>query len=70
MDEGAGDPFAPNGKSPEVISVEIDENEVPLSEKGYICQVAQGGTDIQVFVSIPDYVAVGISPEIVAGDEE
>ncbi|EHA63584.1 hypothetical protein [Synechococcus sp. WH 8016] len=70
MDEGAGDPFAPNGKSPEVISVEIDENEVPLSEKGYICQVAQGGTDIQVLVSIPDYVAVGISPEIVAGDEE
>ena len=51
MDEGAGDPFAPNGKSPEVISVVIDENEVPLS-KGYICQVAQGGTDIRVFVSI------------------
>ena len=70
MDEGAGDPVAPNGKAPEVISVEIEEHEVPPDEKGYICPVAQGGTDIQVLVSIPDYVAVGISAEIDTGGEE
>ena len=69
MDEGAGDSFAPNGKAPEVIGVQIDAQEVHLSERGYICPVAPGGTDIQVLVSIPDYVAVGISPEIVTGGE-
>lgn len=70
MDEGSGDPVAPNGKAPEVVGVEIDAMEVPLSERGYICPVASGGTDIQILVSIPDYVAVGISPEIVEGGEE
>jgi len=69
MDEGAGDPVAPNGKAPQVIGVEIDSQEVPLGERGYICPVAPGGTDIQVLVSIPDYVAVGISPEIVEGGQ-
>lgn len=69
MDEGAGDPVAPNGRAPEVIGVEIDSKQVAISKSGYICPVAPGGTDIQVLVSIPDYVAVGISPEIVQGGE-
>lgn len=70
MDEGTRDPLAPNGKAPQVIGVEIDAQEVLLSESGYICPVEPGGTNIQILVSIPDYVAVGISAEIVAEGEE
>lgn len=69
MDEGTKDPVAPNGIAPQVIGVEIDSQPVPISETGYICPVASGGTDIQVLVSIPDYVAVGITAEIVDGGE-
>jgi hypothetical protein len=69
MDEGSKDPVAPNGKAPQLIGVEIDSKPVSLSEKGYICPVSSGGTDIQVLVSIPDYVAVGITAEIVEGGE-
>ena len=69
MDEGSKDPVAPNGKTPQLIGVEIDSKPVSLSEKGYICPVLSGGTDIQVLVSIPDYVAVGITAEIVEGGE-
>jgi hypothetical protein len=69
MDEGTKDPLAPNGNAPQVIGVEIDSQPVPFGERGYVCPVASGGTDIQVLVSIPDYVAVGISAEIVEGGE-
>jgi hypothetical protein len=69
MDEGAKDPVAPNGKAPQVIGVAIDSQPVMLSERGYVCPVSSGGTDIQVLVSIPDYVAVGITAEIVEGGE-
>lgn len=70
MDEGGKDPIAPNGKAPEVIGVEIDSQPVPFGENGYICQVASAGTTIQVLVSIPDYVAVGITAEIAEGGEQ
>ena len=69
MDEGNKDPIAPNGKAPLVIGVEIDSQPIPFSENGYVCPVSAGGTDIQVLVSIPDYVAVGITAEIVDGGE-
>ena len=69
MDEGNKDPIAPNGKAPLVIGVEIDSQPIPSSENGYVCPVSAGGTDIQVLVSIPDYVAVGITAEIVDGGE-
>lgn len=69
MDEGNKDPIAPNGKVPLVIGVEIDSQPIPFSENGYVCPVSAGGTDIQVLVSIPDYVAVGITAEIVDGGE-
>lgn len=69
MDEGNKDLIAPNGKAPLVIGVEIDSQPVPFSDNGYVCPVSSGGTDIQVLVSIPDYVAVGITAEIVDGGE-
>ena len=69
MDEGTKDPVAPNGKAPKVIGVEIDSQPVPYGERGYVCTSSSGGTDIQVLVSIPDYVAVGITAEIVQGGE-
>lgn len=67
LDEGSKDPVAPNGKAPQVIGVEIDSEPVPFSELGYVCPVTSGATDIEVLVSIPDYVAVGITAEIVEG---
>ena len=69
MDEGTKDPVAPNGSAPQVIGVEIDSQPVSFGERGYVCPVASGGTEIQVLVSIPDYVAVGITAEIVEGGE-
>jgi hypothetical protein len=69
MDEGTKDPVAPNGKAPKVIGVEIDSQPVPYGERGYVCNASSGGTDIQILVSIPDYVAVGITAEIVQGGE-
>ena len=69
MDEGGKDPIAPNGKTPEVIGVEIDSQLVQFRENGYPCPVAPGGTIIHVLVQIPDYVAVGITPEIDAGGD-
>jgi hypothetical protein len=67
MDEGSKDPVAPNGKSPEVIGVQINKQNVPLMAGAYTCPVQNGGTNIEVLVSIPDYVAVGMSAEIVEG---
>jgi hypothetical protein len=67
MDEGSKDPVAPNGKAPEVIGVQINEQTIPLMAGAYACPVRTGGTNIEVFVSIPDYVAVGMSAEIVEG---
>jgi hypothetical protein len=67
MDEGTKDPVAPNGKAPDVIGVQINDQNLPLLKGAYTCPVQTGGTDIQVLVSIPDYVAVGLSAEIVEG---
>jgi hypothetical protein len=67
MDEGSKDPVAPNGKPPEVIGVQINEQTIPLMAGAYTCPVRTGGTNIEVLVSIPDYVAVGMSAEIVEG---
>jgi hypothetical protein len=67
MDEGSKDPVAPNGKAPEVLGVQINEQNVPLVAGAYHCPVQNGGTNIEVLVSIPDYVAVGMSAEIVEG---
>jgi hypothetical protein len=67
MDEGSKDPVAPNGKPPEVIGVQINEQTIPLMAGAYACPVRTGGTNIEVLVSIPDYVAVGMSAEIVEG---
>ena len=67
MDEGSKDPVAPNGKAPEVIGVQINEQMIPPMAGVYNCPVQNGGTNIEVLVSIPDYVAVGMSAEIVEG---
>lgn len=69
LDEGTKDPVAPNGKAPLVIGVQIDSQPVPCVDSGYVCIVSTAGTDIQILVSIPDYVAVGITAEIVKGAE-
>ena len=67
MDEGSKDAVAPNGMAPEVIGVQINDQHLPLLEGAYTCPVQTDGTNIQVLVSIPDYVAVGLSAEIVEG---
>lgn len=69
MDEGGKDSLAPNGLAPRVIGVEIDSRPVELSGGGIPCPVGPTGTTILVQVSVPDYVAVGLTAEILpAGD--
>lgn len=69
MDEGGKVPLAPNGMPPTIVGVEIDSQPVEFSEAGVSCPVKPGGTAIQVMVSIPDYVAIGITAEIAERSE-
>jgi hypothetical protein len=65
MDEGSKDPVAPNGQAPKVVSVESESQPLTSLEKGFTCPIVGGGTVILVKVSIPDYVAVGVTAEII-----
>jgi len=67
MDEGSKDQVAPNGQAPQIVSVESDSQLLASVEKGFTCPVVAGGTVILVKVSIPDYVAVGVTAEIIEG---
>lgn len=69
MDEGVKDSMAPNGRAPRVIGVEIDSRPVEFSETGIPCPVGPNGSTILVHVSIPDYVAVGVTAEILPGTD-
>lgn len=69
MDESSKEVVAPNGRAPEIIGVEIESRSVVRGEKGYVCPVGAGGSTIRVLVSIPDYVAVGLTASIEEGAE-
>lgn len=60
---------APNGTTPEIVGISIDEEAVDVSASRIRCQPAGKGVEILVSVSVPDYVAVGLTAELVESDE-
>lgn len=60
---------APNGNAPEIVSVLIDEGAVDFPASRIRCCPSGTGTEILVSVSVPDYVAVGLTAELVEKDE-
>jgi hypothetical protein len=69
MDEGGKEPVAPNGRAPEVIGVDIDSQPFLINGHASPLALPQGARTIDVHVSVPDYVAVGLTAEIASGDQ-
>mgnify|MGYP001193309082 FL=1 len=56
--------FAPNGKSPKIIKVLVDNKEQFLEEDKLTFKPDTDNSDIRVSVEIPDYVAVYLNAEL------
>ncbi len=69
MDEGGKEASAPNGRAPQVIGVDVDSQSIPISGDGSPLAIPVGARLLDVHVSVPDYVAVGLSAEILNGEE-
>lgn len=69
MDEGGKEETAPNGVSPQVIGVDVDAQSILISGDGTPLVIPLGARSLDVHVSVPDYVAVGLTAEILNGDE-
>ena len=69
MDEGGKEETAPNGVSPQVIGVDVDAQSVLISGDGSPLVIPLGARSLDVHVSVPDYVALGLTAEILSGDE-
>jgi len=69
MDEGGKEPVAPNGRAPEVIGVDVDSQPILINGDASPLDLPDGVRSIDVHVSVPDYVAVGLTAEIAKGDE-
>lgn len=55
---------APNGIAPRIVGILIDD--VPVDRPGdqVRCRASAGGTNLRVMVSVPDYVAVGLTADL------
>ncbi len=62
-DEGK-EPLAPNGKSPKIIKVLVNNKEQFLEDEKLTFKPDTDNTDIRVSVEIPDYVAVSLNAEL------
>jgi hypothetical protein len=69
MDEGGKESTAPNGVSPQVIGVDVDSQSILISGDGSPLVIPLGARSLDVHVTVPDYVAVGITAEILGGEE-
>ena len=69
MDEGGKEEVAPNGVSPRVIGVDIDAQSILMSGDGAPVVIPAGARSLDVHVSVPDYVAVGLTAEILSGED-
>jgi hypothetical protein len=69
MDEGGKEASAPNGKAPHVIEVDVDSQSILISRDGSPLAIPPGARLLNVHVTIPDYVAVGLTAEILNGEE-
>ena len=69
MDECGKEETAPNGISPQIIGVDIDAQPILMSGDSYPLVIPVGARLLDVHVSVPDYVAVGLTAEILSGEE-
>jgi hypothetical protein len=69
MDEGGKEETAPNGVSPQVIGVDINAQSILMTGDSSPLVIPVGARSLDVHVSIPDYVAVGLTAEILYGEE-
>lgn len=69
MDEGGKEALAPNGRAPQVIGVDVDSRSTPISGDGSAVPLPAGTRSLDVHVSVPDYVAVGLTAEILSGEQ-
>jgi hypothetical protein len=63
------DVSAPNGRAPEVVRVTIDDVTVPVSASLVDCRANGKGSEIMVAITVPDYVAVGLTADLVDREE-
>ena len=63
------DVCAPNGRVPEVLRVTVDDVAVPVPASLVDCRANGKGSEILVVITVPDYVAVGLTAEFVDREE-
>jgi hypothetical protein len=63
------DVCAPNGRVPEVLRVTVDDVAVPVPASLVDCRANGKGSEILVAITVPDYVAVGLTAEFVDREE-
>jgi hypothetical protein len=60
---------APNGTSPEIVAISFDGQELDAPSTRISCRPSTKGVEILVSLRVPDYVAVGLTAELVEEDQ-
>ena len=60
--------IAPNGKSPKIKKVLVDNKEIYMEEDRIIFKTDSDNSDLKVSVEIPDYVAVYLTADLLNVD--
>lgn len=62
------DTTAPNGRRPEIVGITINGEDLDMPTERIRCRPTDKGAEIVVSVSVPDYVAVGLSADLAEED--
>ena len=57
--------IAPNGRSPKIKQIFIDNKIADKNDDKVLCMPTQAGVDIRVSIEIPDYVGVLLEAELI-----
>lgn len=63
------EPVAPNGSSPEIVAISVDGQVLDAPSSRISCRPSAEGVEILVSLRLPDYVAVGLTAELVEVDQ-
>lgn len=63
------EPVAPNGRAPEIVGITVDGDGLETEDGTLRCEPSAKGIEILVSLSVPDYVAVGLTAELIEGDK-
>jgi hypothetical protein len=61
---------APNGTMPEIVEISVDGQALDAPSTRISCRPSTKGVEILVSLSVPDYVAVGLTAELVEEDQQ